>query len=195
MDIGMAGGKQDQYAAAFGGFNFMEFYKDNHVIVNPLRIKETTVNELENALVLYYSGASRESATIIKEQIKNAESKNAKAVEAMHKVKEDSLTMKEHLLRGNIIEFAQCLGKSWESKKGMAHSISNVAIEKVFNIALDNGAIAGKVSGAGGGGYMMFFTSPTKRMDLVKALKKLHGDVVNVHFAHNGVQTWTAGNY
>ena len=191
-DIGLAGGRQDQYAAAFGGFNFMEFYKDDRVIVNPLRIKESIVNELENALVLYYSGASRESATIIKEQIKNAEIKNEKAIEAMHRVKENAHAMKEYLLKGNIKAFAQCLGKAWESKKGMASTISNPELERLFAHAVSNGAITGKISGAGGGGYMMFMVGPTKRMQLVNALHKLPGKVVNVHFAEKGVQTWTA---
>ena len=191
-DIGLAGGRQDQYAAAFGGFNFMEFYKDDRVIVNPLRIKESIVNELENALVLYYSGASRDSATIINEQIKNAESKNEKAIDAMHRVKEDAHAMKEYLLKGNIPAFAQCLGRAWESKKGMASTISNPELERLFVHALSNGAITGKISGAGGGGYMMFIVGPTKRMQLVHALNSLSGKVVNVHFIEKGVQTWTA---
>ena len=194
-DIGLVGGRQDQYAATFGGFNFMEFYKENRVIVNPLRIKSTTANELENALVLYYSGASRESAVIIQEQIDNAHAKNDKAVESMHNVKSNSLVMKEHLLRGNIRGFARCLSESWESKKGMAVSITNAAIEKIFTYALEHGAIAGKVSGAGGGGYMMLMTNPENRMHLVQALNKLEGQVVNVHFEHEGVQSWTAEKF
>jgi D-glycero-alpha-D-manno-heptose-7-phosphate kinase len=192
IDIGLAGGRQDQYAAAFGGFNFMEFYKDNRVIVNPLRIKENIINELENSLVLYYSGASRESATIIREQINNVQKKDGKSVEAMHRVKQNSLTMKEFLLKGNIRQFAKCLGESWDSKKNMAGSISNQNIENVFSHAFNNGAIAGKVSGAGGGGYIMFMTEPANRMKLIRALNSLEGEVVNVHFAQNGVQSWIA---
>jgi D-glycero-alpha-D-manno-heptose-7-phosphate kinase len=192
VDIGLAGGRQDQYAATFGGFNFMEFYKDNRVIVNPLRIKDSIINELENALVVYYTGASRESAVIIEEQIRNAQTKNEAAVEAMHKVKANALSMKEHLLRADIVGFAKCLGVSWESKKGMASLITNKNIDTVFEHARANGAIAGKVSGAGGGGYMMLMVSPVRKMQLVKALNNLEGKVVNVHFTKNGVQTWTA---
>jgi D-glycero-alpha-D-manno-heptose-7-phosphate kinase len=194
-DIGLAGGRQDQYAATFGGFNFMEFYKENRVIVNPLRIKSATVNELENALVLYYSGASRESAVIIQEQIDNTHAKHEKAIDSMHKVKSNALVMKEHLLRGNIRSFAQCLSESWESKKGMAASITNASIEKIFTYAQEHGAIAGKVSGAGGGGYMMLMANPENRMTLVKALDKLEGEVVNVHFSYEGVQSWTAEKF
>jgi D-glycero-alpha-D-manno-heptose-7-phosphate kinase len=195
MDIGLAGGRQDQYAAAFGGFNFMEFYKDNRVIVNPLRIKESIINELENTLVLFYSGVSRESSAIIDEQIHNARSNNELAVSAMHKVKENALSMKENLLRGNIVEFAKCLGTSWESKKGMASSITNKNIETIFNHAAENGAIAGKITGAGGGGYIMFMVNPIHKIGLVKALNKLEGNVENVHFARDGAQTWSAEKY
>ncbi len=195
IDIGLAGGKQDQYAATFGGFNFMEFGKDTHVIVNPLRIKDVVLNELENALVLYYSGTSRESEVIIKEQIKNTQTRNEKALEAMHKVKQEALRMKEYLLKGNILEFAKCLGRSWESKKNMASSISNKEIEKIFNVALNNGAIAGKVSGAGGGGYIVLFSNPIKKMNLIRSLNALGGKVVNFHFTHNGVQSWIAQGY
>ncbi len=191
-DVGLAGGRQDQYAATFGGFNFMEFYRDDRVIVNPLRIKDSIVNELENALVLYYSGASRESATIISEQIRNTREKNGDAVSSMHRVKQNALSMKECLLKGNIAGFARRLGESWESKKGMALAITNNDIETVFEHARANGAIAGKVSGAGGGGYIMFMTGPTNKMRLVRALNELRGSVVNVHFENNGVQSWSA---
>jgi D-glycero-alpha-D-manno-heptose-7-phosphate kinase len=195
VDIGLAGGRQDQYAATFGGFNFMEFYKDNRVIVNPLRIRDATVNEIENALVLYYSGASRESAMIIKEQIGNVRAGMESAVRAMHRVKSNALAMKENLLKGNILKFAKCLGESWESKKGMASSITNKNIEDTFTVAMNNGAIAGKVSGAGGGGYMMFMSDPVKRLELTQALNSLGGRVADVHFARNGVQTWIAESY
>jgi D-glycero-alpha-D-manno-heptose-7-phosphate kinase len=192
IDIGLAGGRQDQYAATFGGFNFMEFYKDSRVIVNPLRIKDSIINEIENSLVLYYSGASRESAAIIGEQIRNAQTGDALAIAAMHKVKSNALSMKENLLRGNVAEFAGCLGASWESKKGMASSITNPEIEKIFTLAMNNGAVAGKVSGAGGGGYMMFMTDPVNRLKLVRALNGHNGSVSNIHFERNGVQSWVA---
>ena len=191
IDLGLAGGRQDQYAAAFGGFNFMEFYKDDRVVVNPLRIKQSTVNEIENSLVLYYSGASRESAAIIREQIENAAGRG-RALEAMHRVKSNALAMKENLLKGNITEFARCLDASWESKKGMAASITNGDIENAFAFAKSNGATAGKVSGAGGGGYFMFMTDPVNRLALARALDGLGGRTQNVHFERSGVQTWIA---
>ena len=100
-DLQLAGGKQDQYAATFGGVNFMEFYGDDKVIVNPLRIRPEYLHELGNNLVLYFTSTSRESAAIIKEQVKNVNDKNEKSIEAMHQLKEQSKMMKEALLKGN----------------------------------------------------------------------------------------------
>jgi D-glycero-alpha-D-manno-heptose-7-phosphate kinase len=143
-------------------------------------------------LVLYYSGASRESSVIINEQIKNARLKTIAAIESMHKVKDGALLMKENLLKGNIVAFAHYLGQAWESKKGMASAITNKQIEDIFSLALENGAIGGKISGAGGGGYIMFMTGSTNRIKLINTLNKLGGKVVNAHFTEKGVQTWTA---
>ncbi|WP_025847910.1 dehydrogenase [Paenibacillus ehimensis] len=190
LDVGLSGGRQDQYAATFGGFNFIEFYAEDRVIVNPLRVKEWIINELENSIVLYYTGASRESANIINEQVKNAEQKNKKSLEAMHELKADALIMKESILKGDILKFAQYLGKSWEAKKRMASSISNNQIDAVYDVAMNAGAYAGKVSGAGGGGFMMFMVDPTQRLQLVNALKKLDGEVMSFHFNRNGAEAW-----
>ncbi|WP_238651031.1 GHMP kinase [Paenibacillus piscarius] len=190
VDVGLTGGKQDQYAATFGGFNFIEFYANDRVIVNPLRMKSWIVNELENSLVLYFLGASRESAKIIDEQVKNTKDKNEKSIAAMHELKVDALTMKENILKGNLRSFAENLGKSWEAKKRMAASISNAYIDEVYEVAMNAGAYAGKVSGAGGGGFMMFMVDPTKRLDLIKALKNLEGSVMNFHFTKKGTESW-----
>lgn len=194
-DLGLSGGRQDQYAATFGGFNFMEFYPGERVIVNPLRIKEEILNELECSMVLYYTGASRDSAQIINEQIKNAESKNESAIEAMHEVKNDALILKEDLLRGQIQAFAEKLNRAWKSKKKMAKAITNSTLDKVYEYALEHGAIAGKISGAGGGGYMMFMTDPSNKLLLVNALNKLEGKTVNFHFTHQGAQSWRAKSH
>jgi D-glycero-alpha-D-manno-heptose-7-phosphate kinase len=110
----------------------------------------------------------------------------------MHNVKKDALSMKEFLLKGAIADFARCLNRAWESKKGMAETISNAAIEATFHHALANGAVAGKISGAGGGGYIMFMTGSTNRIRLINALNSLGGRVVTAHFTEKGVQTWTA---
>ncbi len=189
-DLGLSGGKQDQYAAAFGGFNFMEFLGDDRVIVNPLRIKRWIVDELESSMVLYYTGASRSSAAIIEEQKKNTSSGNQIAIEAMHLIKQSSIDMKESVLKGDIAKFAAILGSAWENKKKMATSITNQMINSVFDVAEKAGAIAGKVSGAGGGGFIMFVVNPVNKMRLVRALNELDGRVVDFKFSEGGCHGW-----
>ncbi|MEP6467369.1 MAG: dehydrogenase, partial [Parafilimonas sp.] len=129
-DLQLAGGKQDQYAATFGGVNFMEFYEDDKVIVNPLRIRKEYLQELENNLVLYFTSTSRESATIIKEQQKNVLERNEKSIEAMHQLKEQARRMKEALLRGKLNEIGEILDFGFQQKRNMAHNISNSSIEE-----------------------------------------------------------------
>jgi len=189
-DLGLRGGKQDQYAATFGGFNFIEFYKDDRVIVNPLRIKREIADELEVSMVLFYTGASRSSDRIIKEQQTNTSKGKKMPLEAAHRIKRNSYTMKDHLLKGDIIKFARELGKEWENKKKMASSITNPGIEKIYKAAIKAGAYGGKVSGAGGGGFMFFTIDPVKRLDLIKALNRFNGRVLNFHFSENGCQGW-----
>jgi len=190
IDLGLSGGKQDQYAATFGGFNFIEFYKDDRVIVNPLRIKRWIVDELEVSMVLYYTGASRASDRIIREQQKNTRMGKKMQIEATHRIKENSYVMKDYLLKGNIIHFAKALDREWENKKKMASSITNKNIEKVYEAAMRAGAYGGKVSGAGGGGFMFFTVDPVKRLNLINTLNRFSGSVLNFHFSENGCQGW-----
>lgn len=188
-DIGLAGGKQDQYAASFGGFNFMEFYADR-VIVNPLRMKSAIVAELEACLVLCYTGVSRESAAIIDQQSANVKARRNDAIDAMKELKRDAILMKEYVLKGDIPAFAQVLGRSWESKKRMADRISNSHIDEVYEVARRAGAYSGKVSGAGGGGFMMFMVEPTRRPKVIEALKRVNGEVLTCHFTEHGSKAW-----
>jgi len=190
IDVGLSGGRQDQYAATFGGLNFIEFYKGEKVIVNPLRVKNWILNELESSLILYFTGASRDSANIIDEQVRNTRNKEKHALEATHEIKQDALIMKEAVLKGDIMQFAHYLGKSWRAKKKMASSISNSRIDAIYEIAVEAGAYAGKVSGAGGGGFMMFMTAPTRRLDVIRALNRQEGTVINFHFTKNGTESW-----
>jgi len=194
LDLGLSGGKQDQYAAAFGGFNFMEFQKNDTVIVNPLRVKRWIVDELEACMLLYYTGVSRSSAKIIEEQKHNASTGNVIAVEAMHEIKAGAQDMKAAILRGDISTFASILGRSWTSKKRMATSISNDSIEHVFEVAISAGAQVGKVSGAGGGGFAMFVVDPVKRVSVVRALNALGGKVVEFNFTEGGCHGWKIGS-
>jgi len=190
IDVGLAGGKQDQYAATFGGFNFIEFYGDDKVIVNPLRVKNWILNEMEASIVLYYTGRSRESAHIIQEQSNNARKKNIKSIEAMHELKKGALEMKEAVLTGNMEQFAYVLDRGWQAKKKMANSITNSHIDEIYEKAKSSGALAGKISGAGGGGFMMFVIDPVKRIEVRKALKSCGGVVFDIAFTKNGTQGW-----
>ena len=189
-DLALAGGKQDQYAAAFGGFNYMEFLPDDIVIVNPLKIKGWIVDELESSMVLYYTGRSRSSAAIISEQQKNTSSGNATAIEAMHRIKQSSKDMKFALLKGDMAEFGHILGQAWEDKKKMAGAITNPVIQEAFDTALGAGAVAGKVSGAGGGGFMMLMVPPARKMAVVQALSRLPGQVMPFQFTERGAHAW-----
>ena len=189
-DLALAGGKQDQYAAAFGGFNFMEFLQNDIVIVNPLKIKGWIVDELESSMVLYYTGRSRSSAAIISEQQRNTSSGNAVAIDAMNRIKQSSIDMKLALLKGDMTEFGRILGQAWEDKKKMAGAITNPIIQEAFDTAMAAGATAGKVSGAGGGGFMMLMVPPTRKTAVVKALQQLPGQVVPFQFTERGAHAW-----
>ena len=189
-DVGLSGGKQDQYAAAFGGFNFMEFSQGDRVIVNPLRVKDWIVNELEMSLVLFHTGRSRDSARIIDEQVAHASEPGSDSVHAMHQLKDDAVRMKELLLTGNLDEFARVLGGSWEAKKRLAASVSNAGIDAIFETARAAGAHAGKVSGAGGGGVIMFMVDPRRRTSVRNALSACEGHVIPFHFTQRGAESW-----
>ena len=190
IDLHLSGGKQDQYAATFGGFNFMEFYSDDRVIVNPLRMKRWVVDELEVSLVLYYTGDSRSSDKIIREQQKNTLAGKETSIEATHRIRQNSFIMKDLLLKGEIREFCKALGNDWTNKKQMASSITNKKIERIYEAAIKSGAYGGKVSGAGGGGFMIFAVDPVKKLDLVNTLNQFNGKVLNFHFSDNGCQAW-----
>lgn len=187
-DIGIVGGAQDQYAATFGGFNFMEFYADKRVIVNPLRVKNWIIDELQESMVLYFTNITREASQIEHEKKSLLDEK--KSLEAMHEVKEDAVKMKEALLKGDIKNFASILGKSWEAKKRVSSSISNSEIDRVYNLAMENGAYSGKVSGAGGGGFMFFMVEPTKKLQLINELNRQQGEVINFQFVKEGTKGW-----
>ena len=191
-DLLLAGGKQDQYAATFGGVNFMEFYGDDKVIVNPLRIRPEYLHELENNLVLYFTATSRESAAIIKEQVKNVHDKNEKSIEAMHQLKEQSKMMKEALLKGRLNQIGEILDFGFEQKRRMAHNISNSDLEALYDAAKIAGATGGKISGAGGGGFMIFYCPENTRYAVIEKLKTFGGEIKEYSFTNYGLTTWVA---
>jgi D-glycero-alpha-D-manno-heptose-7-phosphate kinase len=190
VDCGLQGGRQDQYSATFGGFNFMEFYADERAVINPLRVKNWIICELEASLLLFYTGVSRESAKIIADQSTNVKVGSLEATDAMHGIKHEALVMKECLLRGDFDGIVDSMQLGWENKKRSAKTVSNPHIDEIYNAAIDAGALAGKVSGAGGGGFMMFFVPTERRMDTVRALSRFDGQVSNCHFTKHGTQAW-----
>ncbi|MFY0643472.1 MAG: dehydrogenase [Bacteroidia bacterium] len=191
VDLALAGGRQDQYAATFGGFNFMEFYKDDKVIVNPLRIKRKYAVELEHNLVLFYTGTSRESARIIEKQTQNIKESNTDAIEATHKLKEQSVRMKEALLKGNVDSIGEILHYGWEWKKKMASGISNPEIDQLYELAMKSGATGGKISGAGGGGFFFFYCPANTRHELIAKLAEQGMHHQPYLFTLQGLYTYT----
>jgi D-glycero-alpha-D-manno-heptose-7-phosphate kinase len=192
LDLNMAGGKQDQYAATFGGFNFMEFSANDHVIVNPLRINQDYVHELENSLVLFYTGNSRLSSEIIKAQQSNVMEKKSNSIEAMHKLKEQSKMMKEALLKGELNKIGEVLNFGWLHKKNMAAGITNSVLDEIYEAAISEGSIGGKISGAGGGGFMFFFCPNNTRYHVIERLKSFGGEIKNFTFVNSGLTSWKA---
>lgn len=190
VDCALSGGKQDQYAATFGGFNFIEFNKNNQVIVNPLRIRNKIIYELEESLLLFFMGASRDSAKIINDQIKSIDS-NKKSLTAMHKVKDNAFRIKEHLLKGDIEMMSKIFLDSWEAKKETSDSISNSEIENIEKTIMKAGARSMKVSGAGGGGFIMILINPEDKVSLKLLLETFSGKCQNFNFTNEGTISWT----
>jgi len=191
-ELKMAGGKQDQYAATFGGFNFMEFYDNDRVIVNPLRIKSELIQELNYHLLLMYTKTKRESSKIIEIQKTNFKNEIPKVIEATHQLKQQAIKMKEALFKGQLSDIGQLLHLNWKHKKLLARGISNKQIEKIYRIAINSGALGGKISGAGGGGFMLFYCPGNSKFEVIDRLKKIGVEYQRYNFQNNGLETWTS---
>ncbi|NQT48960.1 MAG: GHMP kinase [Chloroflexi bacterium] len=188
-EAGIRGGKQDQYAATFGGFNFIEFFGEK-TIVNPLRIKRDTINELEYRLMLCYTGGTRLSAGIIDEQVSSYEKKKKDVVRALDETKELAVDMKNALLLGNMNEFGLLLHEGWCCKKRFSEKVSDPAIDEMYEVARQNGAIGGKLLGAGGGGYLLLLCEFDKWHIVAEKLESAGGKVVGFTFDLRGMQSW-----
>ena len=189
-ELMLAGGRQDQYAATFGGVNFIEFGDKGSTIVNPLQISSSDIDELETSLVICFMGNARQSATIIGEQARGLDENRADTLSGMHQLKADAFAMKNALLSGDIEEMATIMRHSWKAKKQTAEAISNSSIDHLFDFAMSNGALAGKLSGAGGGGFMMFMVKPERRPEFVSALRQRDAVAEPVHFCFKGCESW-----
>ncbi|MDR0777947.1 MAG: kinase, partial [Methanomassiliicoccaceae archaeon] len=183
----LKGGKQDQYAAVFGGFNLMEF-KRSGVRVNKVHLKDETTNDLQYCSLLCYTGGSRESANIIDSQMKRYGSgSNTDALDAS---KELAVKGRNALMHGNVKEFGEILNEAWTQKKRFTPDVSNSILDKYYETAMKNGAIGGKVSGAGGGGFMFFVCEYDKKHIVANKLIKKGATITDFMFEKKGVQTW-----
>jgi D-glycero-alpha-D-manno-heptose-7-phosphate kinase len=189
-ELGIAGGLQDQYAATFGGFNFIEFEGDR-VIVNPLRIPPDVVHELEHNMLLCYTGKTRSSDRIIEDQTSRWEGGDEQALAGLRAGKELAVAMKNALLQRRLNDFGDLLGSAWEEKKKMSPRISNDFIDTAYEEARKQGALGGKVTGAGGGGYMLFYCPFQRKHHVANALIAMNGVVTEFEFTSNGLTTWS----
>jgi len=191
IDMGLAGGRQDQYAAVFGGFNFIEFNRDS-TVVNPLRVHPDVLNELQYRLLLCYVGQTRQSAKIIERQTASYRKGSRTVVQALDRLKQETLEMKKALLLGKIDGLGELLHRAWEQKKKLDPGISTGRVDQLYRHARKEGAIGGKITGAGGGGYFLFLTRFDRKHRVAAALEKLGAQVVPFQFERRGLITWTS---
>jgi D-glycero-alpha-D-manno-heptose-7-phosphate kinase len=189
VDLGIAGGLQDQYAATFGGFNLTEFLGER-VIVNPLRIPQKTINELEYRFLLCYTGGTRLSANILTEQTSKYVAKEKDVVEALDYIKELAIRMNRALLRNELDELGEMMHEGWMHKRKLASAITSPEIDRMYEIARENGAQGGRLMGAGGGGYMLLFCEFDKKHIVAEKMEDAGGQIVEFGFEKHGVQSW-----
>lgn len=189
-DVGVPGGLQDQYAASFGGVNLIEFRSETDVVVNPLRVEPRILSELEFNMLLVYTGATRVSAKIIASQIAGLSEKRAVISDAMDEMKRLTLKAKDALLTGRLDEFASILHEEWLAKKRTSDAVSTPRIEELYEEARRLGVVGGKVSGAGGGGFMFLYCPFDRRPDVTKRLMELGCEVTPVAFVPTGMESW-----
>lgn len=189
VDIGIKGGRQDQYAATFGGFNFIEFDKDQ-VVVNPLNIRRDLINELEYNCLLCFTGGTRQSTELIEKQITNYQQHNGSALDALCEIKRIAVEMKNALLLGHLDYFGELLHEEWECKKKTADGISTPHIDELYEVARKSGAIGGKITGAGGGGFLFLYCPYNKKHLIGEKLQTAGGKIIPFQFEPTGLQTW-----
>ena len=190
-ELGISGGRQDQYAATFGGFNFIELYGD-HVVVNPLRIAPDIVLELEHNLLLCYTGMTRQSDQIIEDQMGRYERGDVDATAGLLAQKDLAVEMKNALLQRRLRDFGELLHTAWEAKKRMSERISNSRIEELYAAARAAGALGGKITGAGGGGYLLLYCRDDRKHEVAASMRALGATVDDFAFEAAGLRTWRA---
>lgn len=189
-ELAIAGGRQDQYAATFGGFNYIEFMKDV-TVVNPLRIRSEISNELEYNLLLAYTGQTRFSADIVASQTRAFVAGKKSVVAALDRMKTLTTEMKTALLTGDLPLFGKLLHTAWTEKKRLDPKISSTRIDNLYRLARRQGAIGGKILGAGGGGYLLLYVPFTKKHNVARVLTEAGAEVVPFSFTEGGLDTWS----
>jgi len=177
-------GKQDEYASAYGGLNFIKFEK-NKVSVNPIKLKKSSEKELENNLLLFFVGKTRNSANILSEQINRIKQNNNTTVDSLLYVKNLTLEMHDSLKKSDLTNFGNLLHQGWMAKRKFSSGVTNNAIDKIYSKALDSGAIGGKLTGAGGGGHMLFYCESKKQKSLIKEMTRLGLSQVKFNFYYD----------
>lgn len=191
LDVGVPGGLQDQYSASFGGFNLIEFRNEREALVNPLRIEPQILQELEYNMLLVYTGATRASAHIIKSQMAGLAGGEASVLAAMDRMKSLTLEAKDALLTGRLSDFAEILHEEWQAKKRTSDAVTTPAIDEMYEEARRLGAVGGKVSGAGGGGFMFLYCPFDCRPAVTERLRQLDGEILPMAFTPEGMQAWS----
>lgn len=180
-------GKQDQFIASYGGVTCFEFNNDGYVKAYPLNISSETLFNLEDNLVLFFTGYSREAGSILKEQDEKSKKSDQSMIDNLHYVKDLGYRIKEALESGNLHEFGVLMNEHWQYKKQRSGNMSNQDIDKWYQVAMDNGALGGKLIGAGGGGFLMFYTE--EKMKLRHAMRDQGLTEVRFRFDFEGTKT------
>ena len=187
-------GKQDDYIASFGGFNFIQFTKER-IHVEPIKINKSTFDELQENLVLFFVDNSRKNTIILSSQLQNLKEKRKETIESLHYVKGLSEEMNSALKQSNITYFGELLHKGWLAKKKFAKGVSNEDIDKIYDIALENDALGGKLTGAGGGGHMLFYCEKPKQDRLIEKMKNIGLKHIKFNFNRNGPKVLNLYDY
>jgi D-glycero-alpha-D-manno-heptose-7-phosphate kinase len=187
--LGIKGGLQDQYAATFGGFNFIEFMGDR-VVVNGLRLSADVLNELEYNLLLCHTGGVRLSSHIIEDQVARYERQESESIDALRQIKALTIEMKNAILNRRLDLIGEMLDLEWHHKKRMSDRISTPHLDELYQLARSEGALGGKITGAGGGGYMLLYTPFDRKHQVREAMRAAGCEIHEVALEPLGLQTW-----
>ena len=180
-------GKQDQYVASHGGIISMKINEDGDVFIEDLNLEQTTLINLNNNLLIYHTGYARDAKILLKEQNKKIELKNSTSINSMKNIQQIGYDSYKYLIAGDIDSFGKLLDEHWKTKKAVSDRMSSNVLDEIYNYAIQNGALGGKIMGAGGGGFFMFYVSPEKQNSFRKKMKKIKLNEMNWQFDFHGV--------